>query len=93
MGGEVGRGIVGMTRAFRGVMKELGPGKRVLFLGSEAVCLPFAELLAYASRDLGDSFYFVPGREPGKVVELRYKSPYVSRPGGGSSPERWTSWW
>lgn len=77
-----------MTRAFREVMKEFGPGKRVLFLGSEAVCLPFAELLAYASRDLGDSFYFAPGREPGKVVELRYKSPYGFQTGRRVKPRK-----
>lgn len=70
------RGIVGMTRAFRRVMEELGPGKKVLFLGSEAVCLPFAELLAYACKDLGDSFYFVPGRKLDRMVELKYRPPY-----------------
>ncbi|MEM2618658.1 MAG: DUF2124 family protein [Candidatus Hadarchaeales archaeon] len=74
MGGQ--KGIAGMTKAFRKMMEEFGTRKKILFLGSEAVCLPFAELLAYACRDLGDSFYFAPGGEPGKAVELRYRSPY-----------------
>lgn len=55
-----------MTRAFGGATRELGPGKKVLFPGSEAVCLPFAELPAYACRDLGHSFYFAPGGKAGE---------------------------
>jgi len=83
-----GKGVAGMVSAFREVMEELGPGKRVLFLGSEGVCLPFAELLAYACRELGDSFYFCPGVRVERTVELRSRGGYGFQTGRRVRPGR-----
>jgi len=82
------KGVAGMTRAFREMMEELGPGKRVLFLGSEGTCLPFAELLAYACRELGDSFYFCPGVRVERTVELRWRGGYGFQTGRRVRPGR-----
>jgi hypothetical protein len=83
-----GKGVAGMVRAFREVMEELGPGKRVLFLGSEGTCLPFAELLAYACRELGNSFYFCPGVRIERTVELRWRRGYGFQTGRRVRPGR-----
>jgi hypothetical protein len=83
-----GKGVAGMVSAFREVMEELGPGKRVLFLGAEGTCLPFAELLAHACRDLVDSFHFCPGIRVEETVELKPRPGYGFQTGGRVRPGR-----
>jgi hypothetical protein len=39
---------------------DLPPGSKVAFVGSVAVCTPFAELLCYAIKDLGFKLVYVP---------------------------------
>lgn len=53
-------GISGLTRTFRDSLADVPDGSAVLFLGSEAVCSPFAQLLAYAVRDRRMNFAFSP---------------------------------
>ncbi len=53
-------GISGLTKIFRETLADIDDGSTVLFVGSEAVCPPFAQLLAYAVRDRNMSFGFCP---------------------------------
>ena len=53
-------GISGLTRLFREALVDVDEGSTLLFVGSEAVCPPFAQLLAYAVRDRGMRFGFCP---------------------------------
>ncbi|MCX6650858.1 MAG: DUF2124 family protein [Methanomassiliicoccales archaeon] len=53
-------GITGLTKLFRESITAAPNGGLVVFLGSEAVCSPFAQLLAYAVRDRKMSFCFSP---------------------------------
>jgi len=53
-------GISGLTKTFRESLADVPDGSPVLFLGSEAVCSPFAQLLAYAVRDRKMQFAFGP---------------------------------
>jgi hypothetical protein len=79
-------GIGEVLRAFRGMVEELGKGKKVLFLGAEGTCLPFAELLAHACRDLVDSFYFCPGIRVEETVELKPRPGYGFQTGERAWP-------
>lgn len=47
------KGINGQLVSFK---KEVGDAKKITFLGSPGVCTPFAELLAYAVRDIETNF-------------------------------------
>ncbi len=47
------KGINGQLVSFK---KEVGDAKKITFLGSPGVCTPFAELLAYAVRDVETNF-------------------------------------
>jgi hypothetical protein len=53
-------GIVGLTKLFRDEALGLPEGAVVVFIGSSAVCAPFAELLAYSVRDRKFDLYFSP---------------------------------
>lgn len=53
-------GISGLTKIFRESLNDIDDGSVVLFVGSEAVCPPFAQLLAYAVRDRNMHFGFCP---------------------------------
>lgn len=53
-------GISGLTKIFRETLADIDDGSTVLFVGSEAVCPPFAQLLAYAVRDRNMRFGFCP---------------------------------
>ena len=53
-------GISGLTKLFRETLVEVEDGSTILFVGSEAVCPPFAQLLAYAVRDRNMRFGFCP---------------------------------
>jgi hypothetical protein len=53
-------GISGLTKTFRSSMEKIPEGSLVIFLGSEAVCPPFAQLLAYSVRDRGLHYGFAP---------------------------------
>ncbi len=53
-------GISGLTKIFRETLADIDDGSTILFVGSEAVCPPFAQLLAYAVRDRNMRFGFCP---------------------------------
>ena len=53
-------GIAGLTSSFKESIADLPPGSKVAFIGSVAVCTPFAELLSYAVKDLGFKLIYVP---------------------------------
>ncbi|MCG7844667.1 MAG: DUF2124 domain-containing protein [Methanomassiliicoccales archaeon] len=53
-------GISGLTKLFRESLIGVPDGSNIVFMGSEAVCPPFAQLLAYAVRDRDMSFGFSP---------------------------------
>jgi len=53
-------GISGLTKLFRESLTNIDDGSNILFIGSEAVCPPFADLLAYAVRDRKMRFGFCP---------------------------------
>lgn len=53
-------GISGLTKLFRESVASVPDGSMIVFVGSEAVCPPFAQLLAYAIRDRKMSMGFVP---------------------------------
>ncbi len=57
-------GIAGLTSSFKESVADLPPGSKVVFIGSVAVCTPFAELLAYAVKDLGFKLVYVPKANP-----------------------------
>ncbi|MDD1772324.1 MAG: DUF2124 domain-containing protein [Methanomassiliicoccales archaeon] len=57
---ERSEGITGLTKLFRESLMTVPDGSLVIFLGSEAVCPPFAQLLAYSVRDRGLNFGFAP---------------------------------
>ena len=56
-------GIAGFTRLFRDEMIGLPEKSIVVFTGSNAVCAPFAELLAYSIRDRKFDLFFSPMAE------------------------------
>ncbi len=53
-------GIAGFTKLFRNEMVDLPEASAVVFIGSRAVCAPFAELLAYSVRDMKLDTFFSP---------------------------------
>jgi len=53
-------GIAGLTSSFKESVADLPPGSKVVFIGSVAVCTPFAELLAYSVKDLAFKLVYVP---------------------------------
>ncbi|EHP83389.1 DUF2124 domain-containing protein [Methanotorris formicicus] len=52
------KGLTPMLREFRDIIKN-NNCKKVVFVGSRGVCLPFVELCAYTVRDL-EELYFIP---------------------------------
>lgn len=65
-------GISGLTRLFREALVDVEDASTILFVGSEAVCPPFAQLLAYAVRDRNMSFGFSPKAEWDKSRFMRW---------------------
>ena len=53
-------GISGLTKLFREALVDVDDRSTLLFVGSEAVCPPFAQLLAYAVRGRDMRFGFCP---------------------------------
>lgn len=73
------RGIVGLNRGFRKLLTEelnIPSGSKITFIGSPGACLPFAELLAYAVRDLNLELYFIPNCLKEAVVKLKFVDGY-----------------
>ncbi|MCX8175991.1 MAG: DUF2124 domain-containing protein [Candidatus Bathyarchaeota archaeon] len=74
-----GKGVVGLNRGFKKLLTEelnITSGCRVAFTGSPGTCLPFAELLAYAVRDLNLELYFIPNCLKEAAVKLRFVDGY-----------------
>lgn len=64
------KGLVGLSRCFRGAVSGYKGSGKLLFVGSPYTCLPFAEFLSYAIRDLNMKTYFMPGLEVEKIREI-----------------------
>lgn len=77
-------GIVGLTKLFRESLVGIPDGSMVVFLGSEAVCSPFAQLLAYAVRDRNMSFGF----SPKAIWEKCYQMAWMDGVGYQIGPEK-----
>ncbi|MHC1709452.1 MAG: DUF2124 family protein [Methanomassiliicoccales archaeon] len=65
-------GISGLTKLFRDALVDIDDASTILFVGSEAVCPPFAQLLAYAVRDRDMCFGFCPRAEWDKSRTMRW---------------------
>ncbi len=65
-------GISGLTKLFRETLVNVDDASNILFLGSEAVCPPFADLLAYAVRDRKMRFGFSPRAEWDKSRVMKW---------------------
>ena len=59
---ETSKGLSGLLRAFRTMMKGLGlePPKKIAFVGCAGTCVPFIELFAYTIRQDRASLVLVP---------------------------------
>lgn len=64
------KGLVGLSKCFRGAVSGYKGGGKLLFVGSPFTCLPFAEFLSYAIRDLNMKTYFMPGLDADKIREI-----------------------
>jgi hypothetical protein len=80
----ISEGIAGLTKLFRESLAVVPEGSIVVFLGSEAVCSPFAQLLAYAVRDRKMSFGF----SPKAVWEKCYLMTWMDGVGYQIGPEK-----
>ncbi len=65
-------GISGLTKLFRESLVDVDEASTILFVGSEAVCPPFAQLLAYAVRDRKMRFGFCPKAEWGNSRAMKW---------------------
>ena len=83
------RGIIGLNRCFRKILSEAPlEGAQVAFVGSPSVCLPFAEMMAYAVRDLDLHAYFVPNAVKEQARSLTYVEGYGFQLGQKMFPEK-----
>lgn len=64
------KGLSGLSRCFRTAVEATKKGGAILFVGSPFTCLPFAEFLCYAIKDLALKPYFMPSTELGKIREI-----------------------
>lgn len=65
-------GISGLTKLFRKSISDVPDGSLIVFIGSEAVCPPFAQLLAYSVRDRGMRFAFGPKASWEKCTSMKW---------------------
>ena len=72
----VSKGLVGLSRCFKEAITLSGRSGNLLFVGSPFTCLPFAEFLSYAIRDLPIKVHFSPNGDPGKIALLVSKEGY-----------------
>jgi hypothetical protein len=66
-------GIAGFTKLFREEMVGLPEGSMIVFTGSNAVCAPFAELLAYSIRDIKFDLFFSPMANDKDIRALEWR--------------------
>ena len=66
----VEKGLPGLSRCFRGAVKDFKGEGNVLFVGSPFTCLPFAEFLSYSIRDLPLKAYFMPGTDMSLIRQI-----------------------
>jgi len=83
------KGIVGINRSFKKVISEASlKEEQIAFIGSPSVCLPVAELLAYAVRDLNFHACFIPNAVKEKARSLVYAEGYGFQLGEKASPKK-----
>ncbi len=63
----VEKGLVGLSRCFKGALANYGKPAKLLFVGSPATCLPFAEFLCNSIKDLPIEPYFMPGADTRRI--------------------------
>jgi len=72
----IGKGLVGLSRCFKEAMVLGGKTGKLLFVGSPFTCLPFAEFLSYAIRDLPMKVYFSPNGEVDAIATIKNREGY-----------------
>lgn len=65
-------GIIGLTSHFKEAVADLPDGAKLVFMGSVAVCTPFAELLAYAVKDRHFDLMYMPRAEPRQTRHMKW---------------------
>ncbi len=80
---------MGLNRSFKKILAEasLG-GSRLAYIGTPSVCLPVAELLAYAVRELNLRQCFIPNARREMARELVFSESYGFQLGERSPPEK-----
>ena len=70
---ESSKGIPGLLRSFKKyiIEEDLPSDSQIVFYGCPGTCLPFAELITYAIRDLPVRTAFVPYLEEENAVSLK----------------------
>ncbi len=83
------RGLAGLNRSFKKILAEasLG-GSRLAYVGTPSVCLPVAELLAYAVRELNLRQCFIPNARSEMARELVFSENYGFQLGERSPQEK-----
>jgi hypothetical protein len=64
------KGLVGLSRCFRGALSGYGKPAKLLFVGSPATCLPFAEFLCNSIKDLPIEPHFMAGADTGRIRKI-----------------------
>jgi hypothetical protein len=72
----VGKGLVGLSRCFKEAITTCGKSGNLLFVGSPFTCLPFAEFLSYAIRDMPIKVHFSPNGELDKIACITNREGY-----------------
>lgn len=71
------KGIMGVNRCFKKILLDHSlSGVSLAFVGAPSVCLPFAELITYAVRDLNLESCFVPNTMKERARRLSFVEGY-----------------
>jgi len=83
------RGITGALKLFRRMLKDAGlkEGEKIIFMGCVGKCLPFAELLGYAIRDMKLEMGFAPDADVQNVIEMKMVEGLGVQTGGKMDPK------
>jgi len=72
----VDKGLAGLSRCFKAAISAYGRGGKLLFVGSPFTCLPFAEFLSHAIRDLPFKVYFSPDADASRIATIVLREGY-----------------
>jgi len=82
------KGLVGLSRCFKGAMINYGKPAKLLFVGSPATCLPFAEFLCNSIKDLPLEPYFMAGGDTSKIRKISMLEGFGYQLGGAIAAEK-----